>query len=88
MECLNKLAKKYSEVNKKHTGTPDLQLNLRRIVARLKDPSKVDSSLQEFYDYTKELDSIRKQKFEETLPELYEIIKPFINWTIASGRPD
>lgn len=78
-ECLNKLAKKYSAINEKHKGTPDLQLNLRRMVARLKEPSKVDSSLQEFYDYTKELDSIRKQKFEETLPELYEIIKPFIN---------
>ena len=80
-EYLNKLSKKYAEVSKKNTGILDasLQLNMRRIITRLKDPSNVDSSLQEFYDYTKELDSIRNQNFEEALPELYEVVKPFVN---------
>ena len=78
---LKELEKKYTAFGKKYKDKKDLQMNMRRLLARLRNPSTVDSSLQEFYEYTKELDSLRKQKLKDALPELYEIIKPLINPT-------
>ena len=73
---LNKLIPIYE---KYLTSDGDLKLNMKRLIVNLKNPSYTDSSLQEFYDYTKELDKLRKQNFEETLPELFEMVKPYIN---------
>ena len=34
--------------------------------------------LPEFWEVTKKMDTIRKQSFEHTFPDLYELIKDYI----------
>jgi hypothetical protein len=32
-----------------------------------------------FWQHTKDLDQLRKQSFEDTFPEFYKLIKPYVN---------
>lgn len=60
----------------KYTRVPlDLQQSLNRVLVQIKRNSYTDASLKEFYSYTKDLDKLRNQTFETTLPELWEEIK-------------
>lgn len=56
----------------------DLRQSLNRVNLQLQRKTVTNSSLKVFYEYTKDLDKLRKQDFKKSLPELYEAIKDLI----------
>jgi organic radical activating enzyme len=79
---LENLVDKYIGYTTDENMPSDLKQNVSRFITRLRSSENVDSTLQEFYDYSKALDKIRNQSFEKDLPELFEVIEPHINLTI------
>ena len=74
-----KLIEKYKKLSDS-VSNKGLKYNFSRLISRLDTTDTfTNSSLQEFYDYTKELDKLRNQNFEEALPELYDAVKSQIN---------